>query len=156
VLIRLIAVGTRMPQWVEAGVAEYSRRLGPEVRLEIRELAATRRGANEHPARAIADEGRRILLALDADDYVVALDVKGKSSSTEQLSQWLAERLGEGRTVVFVIGGADGLAEECLKRANLRLSLSALTLPHALVRVVIAEQVYRAMSILKGHPYHRG
>ncbi len=155
-LIRLIAVGTRMPQWVEAGVAEYSRRLGPEVRLEIRELAATRRGANEHPARAIADEGRRILLALDADDYVVALDVKGKSSSTEQLSQWLAERLGEGRTVVFVIGGADGLAEECLKRANLRLSLSALTLPHALVRVVIAEQVYRAMSILKGHPYHRG
>jgi len=156
VLIRLVAVGTRMPQWVEAGVADYSRRLGPEVRLEIRELPATRRGANEHPARAIADEGRRILLALDADDYVVALDVKGKGFSTEQLSQWLSERLGDGRTVVFVIGGADGLAEECLKRANLRLSLSALTLPHALVRVVVAEQVYRAMSILKGHPYHRG
>lgn len=154
-LIRLVAVGTRMPQWVEAGIADYSRRLGPELRLEIRELPATKRGANEHPARAIADEGRRILLALDADDYVVALDVKGKSMASEPFAQWLGERLSDGRAVVFVIGGADGLAEECLKRANLRLSLSALTLPHALVRVVIAEQVYRAMSILKGHPYHR-
>lgn len=154
-LIRLVAVGTRMPQWVEAGIADYSRRLGPELRLEIRELPASKRGANEHPARAIADEGRRILLALDADDYVVALDVKGKSMASEPFAQWLGERLSDGRAVVFVIGGADGLAEECLKRANLRLSLSALTLPHALVRVVIAEQVYRAMSILKGHPYHR-
>jgi len=154
-LIRVVAVGTRMPHWVEAGIADYARRLGPELRFEIQELPATKRGANELPARAIAEEGRRMLLAIDADDYVVALDVKGKGLSTEQLAQWLGERLGEGREVLFLIGGPDGLAEPCLKRANLRMSLSALTLPHALVRVVLAEQMYRAMSILKGHPYHR-
>lgn len=154
-LIRVLAVGTRMPHWVETGVEDYARRLGPEVRLQIDELALGRRGSNDSTLRAVADEGRRMLLAIDADDYVAALDVRGKSLGTEQLTQWLSERLGDGRNVVFLIGGPDGLAEECVKRANLRLSLSALTLPHALVRVVLAEQIYRAMSILKGHPYHR-
>ena len=96
-----------------------------------------------------------MLAAIDPADYVVALDVTGKSLSTEQLAKWLAERLGDGRDVLFLVGGPDGLAPECLQRANLRLSLSAFTLPHALVRVVLAEQIYRAQSVLKGHPYHR-
>lgn len=154
-LIRVLAVGTRMPQWVEAGIADYTRRLGPELRWQIEELPLGRRTANEAATRAIAEEGRRMLMAIGTDDYVVALETGGKSFGTEQLAQWLSERLGDGREVLFLIGGPDGLAPECVKRANLRLSLSALTLPHALVRVVLAEQIYRAMSVLKGHPYHR-
>jgi 23S rRNA (pseudouridine1915-N3)-methyltransferase len=154
-LIRVLAVGTRMPPWVEAGIGDYTRRLAPELRWQIEELPLGRRTANEDATRAIADEGRRMLMAIGTDDYVVALETGGKSFSTEQLAQWLSERLGDGREVLFLIGGPDGLAPECVKRANLRLSLSALTLPHALVRVVLAEQIYRAMSVLKGHPYHR-
>ena len=144
-----------MPAWVEAGVEDYTRRLGPEVRLEIDELPLGKRTANDKSSRAVAEEGKRMLAAIDPGDYVVALDVTGKSLSTEQLAKWLAERLGEGRDVLFLVGGPDGLAPECLQRANLRLSLSAFTLPHALVRVVLAEQIYRAQSVLKGHPYHR-
>lgn len=154
-LIRVLAVGTRMPAWVEAGVEDYTRRLGPEVRLEIDELPLGKRTANDKSSRAVAEEGKRMLAAIDPADYVVALDVTGKSLSTEQLAIWLAERLGDGRDVLFLVGGPDGLAPECLQRANLRLSLSAFTLPHALVRVVLAEQIYRAQSVLKGHPYHR-
>ncbi|HEU4531990.1 MAG TPA: 23S rRNA (pseudouridine(1915)-N(3))-methyltransferase RlmH [Steroidobacteraceae bacterium] len=154
-LIRVLAVGTRMPAWVEAGVEDYTRRLGPEVRLEIDELPLGKRTANDKSSRAVAEEGKRMLAAIDPADYVVALDVTGKSLSTEQLAKWLAERLGDGRDVLFLVGGPDGLAPECLQRANLRLSLSAFTLPHALVRVVLAEQIYRAQSVLKGHPYHR-
>ena len=144
-----------MPAWVEAGVEDYTRRLGPEVRLEIDELPLGKRTANDKSSRAVAEEGKRMLAAIDPGDYVVALDVSGKSLSTEQLAKWLAERLGDGRDVLFLVGGPDGLAPECLQRANLRLSLSAFTLPHALVRVVLAEQIYRAQSVLKGHPYHR-
>ena len=138
-LIRVIAVGTRMPAWVQAGVEEYARRLGPELRLRIEELALGKRTAHDKSPRAVADEGKRMLAAIGARDYVVALDVAGKSFRTEQLAKWLGERMGEGRDVLFLVGGPDGLAPECLARANLRLSLSALTLPHALVRVVLAE-----------------
>lgn len=154
-LIRVLAIGTRMPPWVDAGVKDYVRRLGPELRLQIEELALGKRSVNDDGARAVADEGRRMLATIDDDDYVVALDVRGKSLATEDLARWLGERMSDGRGVVMLIGGPDGLAESCLKRANLRLSLSALTLPHALVRVVLAEQVYRALSVLKNHPYHR-
>jgi len=153
--IRLLAVGTRMPGWVEAGIADYVRRLGPEFRLEIDELAPGKRGSGDD-ARAVADEGRRMLIAIDPDEYVVALEVHGKSFSTEELAKWLAQRLQEGRDVALLIGGPDGLAPECRKRGNLHWSLSPLTLPHALARIVVVEQLYRAMSILKGHPYHRG
>jgi 23S rRNA (pseudouridine1915-N3)-methyltransferase len=153
--IRLLAVGTRMPGWVDAGIADYIGRLGPEFRLEIDELAPARRSSGDE-ARAVADEGRRMLIAVHRDEYVVALEVHGKSFSTEELAKWLAQRLQEGRDVALLIGGPDGLAPECRKRGNLQWSLSPLTLPHALVRVVVVEQLYRAMSILKGHPYHRG
>jgi 23S rRNA (pseudouridine1915-N3)-methyltransferase len=154
--IRLLAVGTRMPGWVEAGVADYVRRLGPELRIQIEELALGKRGTSGAVMRAVADEGRRMMIAIHPDEFVVALEVSGKAFDTEELSKWLGQRLQDGRDVTLLIGGPDGLAAECRKRANLHWSLSPLTLPHALVRIVIVEQLYRAMSILKGHPYHRG
>lgn len=154
--LRLLAVGTRMPGWVDTGIADYARRLGPELRLQIEELALARRTAGGDTARAVADEGRRMMIAIHPDEFVVALEVSGKAFSTEELSKWLGARLQDGRDVTLLIGGPDGIAAECRKRANLHWSLSPLTLPHALVRIVIVEQLYRALSILKGHPYHRG
>jgi 23S rRNA (pseudouridine1915-N3)-methyltransferase len=154
--MRLLAVGTRMPGWVEAGISDYVRRLGPELRLRIEELALGKRSAGGDKARAVADEGRRMMIAIHPDEFVVALEVSGKAFSTEELSKWLGERLQESQDVTLLIGGPDGLAAECRKRANLHWSLSPLTLPHALVRIVIVEQLYRALTILKGHPYHRG
>ena len=96
-----------------------------------------------------------LLAAIRTDAFVVALDVHGKLFSTEQLSAWLKDRMREGRDLTFLIGGPDGLAPDCLQRSDLRWSLSALTLPHALVRIVVVEQLYRALSLLRGHPYHR-
>jgi 23S rRNA (pseudouridine1915-N3)-methyltransferase len=144
-----------MPGWVDAGIADFVRRLGPEFRLEIEELALARRSSGDE-ARAIDDEGRRMLIAIHPDEYVVALEIRGKSFSSEELARWLGQRLQDGRDVALLIGGPDGLAAECRRRSDLQWSLSPLTLPHALVRVVVVEQLYRAMSILKGHPYHRG
>lgn len=145
-----------MPGWVDTGIADYARRLGPELRLQIEELALAKRTAGGDTARAVADEGRRMMIAIHPDEFVVALEVSGKAFSTEELSKWLGARLQDGRDVTLLIGGPDGIAAECRKRANLHWSLSPLTLPHALVRIVIVEQLYRALSILKGHPYHRG
>jgi 23S rRNA (pseudouridine1915-N3)-methyltransferase len=136
-------------------VADYTRRLGKDLRLQIEEIRLGQRHADAPPDRAVADEGKRLLAALGKDDYVVALDVGGRALSTEQWADWLRTRLQEGRDVTFLIGGPDGLAEACLARADLRLSLSSLTFPHALVRVVLVEQLYRALSILRNHPYHR-
>jgi 23S rRNA (pseudouridine1915-N3)-methyltransferase len=154
--LRLLAVGTRMPGWVDTGIADYARRLGPELRLQIEELALAKRSTGGDTARAVADEGRRMMIAIHPDEFVVALEVRGKVFSTEELSKWLGQRLQDGRDVTLLIGGPDGLAAACRKRADLHWSLSPLTLPHALVRIVIVEQLYRALSILKGHPYHRG
>lgn len=154
-LIRLLAAGTRMPHWVEAGVDDYARRLGPQLRLEIKEIALGQRSAGKDSARAVEEEGRRMISAIKDGTFVVALDVKGKGFSTEQLAQWLGGRMQSGQGLALLVGGPDGLAEECLKRADLRWSLSPLTLPHALVRIVVAEQLYRAHSLLRGHPYHR-
>lgn len=96
-----------------------------------------------------------MLAALSAEDYVVALEIEAAAMTTAKLSEWLARRLQEGRPLALLIGGPDGLAPACLERADLRWSLSPLTLPHALVRVLVAEQIYRAVSLLAGHPYHR-
>ena len=152
--LRVIAAGTRMPAWVRDGTQDYARRLPPEYRFEIAEIALAdpKRGA----ARALREEGARMLAAVDARERVVCLAVDGKRFSTEELAERLAAWQQDGRDVVFLIGGPEGLAAECLARAELRWSLSPLTLPHALVRVVLAEQLYRAWSILAGHPYHRG
>jgi 23S rRNA (pseudouridine1915-N3)-methyltransferase len=153
--VRLIAVGTRPPGWVRAACEDYITRLGSRLPLSVTEVAAGPRSAAEPPARAIAREGERVLAALRRDDYVIALDERGTELSTRELAAWLKTRMQEGEDLAFVIGGPDGLAPEVLTRSNLRWSLSRLTLPHALVRVLLAEQIYRAHSLLAGHPYHR-
>jgi 23S rRNA (pseudouridine1915-N3)-methyltransferase len=152
---RLIAAGTRLPDWVNSGFLEYQKRLRSPLVLELHEISVATRRAGENPQRAILREGTDMLAAIGKDDYVVALEIAAKSMSTEQLSAWLAERMREGRPLAFLIGGPDGLAPKCRERADQSWSLSPLTLPHALVRVVVAEQIYRAMSLLAGHPYHR-
>ena len=144
-----------MPGWVEDGVAEYRKRLPAEMKFDVREIALGKRSKNADIARAMASEGEAMLAAIARDDHVVALDVHGKSWSTEQLAGELRDWQQSGRDVSLLIGGPDGLAPECLERAAQRWSLSALTLPHPLVRVVLAEQLYRAWSINNNHPYHR-
>ena len=153
--VRLIAVGTRPPAWVRAACEDYITRLGARLPVTVTEIASGPRSASEPPARAVAREGERVLAALRREDYVVALDERGTELSTRELATWLKTRMQEGEDLAFVIGGPDGLAEEVLARSKLRWSLSRLTLPHALVRVLLAEQLYRAQSLLAGHPYHR-
>ncbi len=153
--VRLIAVGTRMPAWVETGVAEYRKRLPPEIQFDIREIALAARGKNADIARALQQEGAAMLAAIGVREHVIALDVKGKSISTEQFAVELAQWQRNGDPVSVLVGGPDGLAANCLARAQQRWSLSALTLPHPIVRVVFAEQLYRAWSINSHHPYHR-
>ncbi len=144
-----------MPGWVKTGYHEYARRLPPECRLNLIEIAPGKRGKNADIERAVRDEGERMLATIPKDTHVVALDVRGTEWSTAQLSAQLQSWLQGGRDVALLIGGPEGLAEPCLARAAVKWSLSPLTLPHALVRVVAAEQLYRAWSILKHHPYHR-
>jgi 23S rRNA (pseudouridine1915-N3)-methyltransferase len=152
----LVAVGTRLPAWQQEGFAEYTRRLPRECALELVEIPAARRSKSSHTRRAVETEGERMLSALPRDTHVVALDQDGRSHSTEELARLLSRWLEGGRDVALLVGGADGLAPDCLARAEARWSLSPLTLPHGLVRVLVAEQLYRAWSILQGHPYHRG
>jgi 23S rRNA (pseudouridine1915-N3)-methyltransferase len=152
---RLIAAGTRLPDWVNSGFHEYQKRLRTPLVLELQEISVATRRAGENPARAVMREGGDMLAAIGRDDYVVALEITGKSMTTEQLSGWLAQRMQDGRSLALLIGGPDGLSPQCRERADQSWSLSPLTLPHALVRVVVAEQLYRAMSLLAGHPYHR-
>jgi 23S rRNA (pseudouridine1915-N3)-methyltransferase len=153
--IHLIAAGTRMPEWVTAGYEEYAKRLPRECELVLREIVPAQRGKSGHEARWIEEEGERILASLARDDFVVALEVGGKPWSTPQLAGQLAGWMQAGRRVALLVGGPDGLAEACRKRADQLWSLSPLTLPHPLVRIVVAEQIYRAWSILRNHPYHR-
>lgn len=142
--LRVIAVGTRMPAWVDAAVEDYKRRLRGSWKFELEELPVAR-----------ATEARRILARLSARDLVVPLDEHGEQFDTLGLAKWLQQQRAAAQDVAFIIGGPDGLADEVLARASRRWSLSRLTLPHALVRVVLAEQIYRASTLLAGHPYHR-
>ncbi|ARN74682.1 23S rRNA (pseudouridine(1915)-N(3))-methyltransferase RlmH [Oceanicoccus sagamiensis] len=153
--IRVIAVGTKMPKWVEQGVDEYTKRLPPELKLEFKEIALGKRGKGADIARAINSEGQQMLAAIGQHDRVIALDVLGKPWATEKLAGELRNWQLEGDNISLLVGGPDGLAAECLQRANQRWSLSALTLPHPLVRIVLAEQLYRAWTINSHHPYHR-
>lgn len=144
-----------MPDWVKSGYDEYVKRLPRECRLQLVEIPAGKRGKGANLARAIQDEGERMLAALPKEAHVIALDMRGKQWDTPQLAQRLKDWLQDGRDVALLTGGPDGLAESCLKRADHLWSLSKLTLPHPLVRIVVAEQLYRAWSLLTGHPYHR-
>ncbi|HSN21240.1 MAG TPA: 23S rRNA (pseudouridine(1915)-N(3))-methyltransferase RlmH [Usitatibacter sp.] len=153
--ISILSVGHRMPGWIQEGFHEYARRMPPEIRLELVELKPEERGAGKPAERARALEGERLLAALPEGGTLIALDEKGRSVTTQGLSVMLADWMREATHPVFAIGGADGLSPEVKERAAKLVSLSALTLPHALVRVVLAEQLYRAWSILARHPYHR-
>jgi 23S rRNA (pseudouridine1915-N3)-methyltransferase len=153
--IRLIAAGTRMPAWVSEGYREYARRMPRECALALTEIPLGRRGKSQPPQRAVHEEGRRMLGAVGERERVIALDVAGRGCSTEQLAGQLRDWLQDGRDLSLLIGGPDGLAAECLARADQRWSLSPLTLPHPLVRVLLAEQLYRAWTLVSGHPYHR-
>ncbi len=153
--VRLIAVGTRMPKWVEAGVAEYEPRLPREWRFELVEIPVAKRGDNPDLARLRQAEGEKMLRAIPAGADVIAFDERGESLGTLDWARAVQGWQRHGRDVALLIGGPDGLAPECLARASRKWSLSKLTLPHALVRVFVVEQLYRAWSVAAGHPYHR-
>lgn len=153
--IHLLAVGKRMPQWVNAGFDDYARRLPPECRLQLTEIAPGRRGKGQDPLRAIADEGRHMRSLVRNGARVIALDERGEPWSSTELATRLEDWLAHAPDVCLLVGGPDGLAADCRASAHAAWSLSRLTLPHALVRIVVAEQIYRAWSILKNHPYHR-
>jgi 23S rRNA (pseudouridine1915-N3)-methyltransferase len=153
--IRIIAVGERMPRWVDDVVADYTRRLAGTLKITLVEVPAGQRSSRGVPAQAMHIEGQRILALIKAQELLVALDERGVEHTTRELAGWLSGRMQDGRDLALVIGGPDGLASEVLARSDHKLSLSKLTLPHPLVRVVLAEQLYRAHTVLSGHPYHR-
>ncbi len=153
--IHLIAVGERMPRWVQEGYAEYARRLPRECALQLVEIAPGRRGKGADTARAVREEGERLLAAIPRGARVIALEVNGRPWSTEQLAGQLEKWLAGGSDVALLVGGPEGLSEDARQAAAQQWSLSPLTLPHPLVRVIVAEQLYRAWSILANHPYHR-
>jgi 23S rRNA (pseudouridine1915-N3)-methyltransferase len=153
--ISVIAVGTRMPAWISQGIAEYSKRLPRELKLVWREIPLAKRGKEVGAAQSCAAEGELMLKAIPAGERVIALDVAGQRLSTEQLARQLESWQMMGDNYSFLIGGPEGLSPDCLARADQRWSLSDLTLPHPLVRVLLAEQLYRAWTITVNHPYHR-
>jgi 23S rRNA (pseudouridine1915-N3)-methyltransferase len=153
--INLICVGTRMPAWVEDGVAEYRKRLPRDFELTITEVPLSQRTKTTNLVHAIAKEGDACLKAAAQGDFLVALDVKGKVLSTAQMASRVGELRDGGRNLSLLVGGPDGLAPACLTRADMTWSLSALTFPHPVVRIIVAEQIYRVWSLLNHHPYHR-
>ena len=152
--LKLLAVGTRMPQWVETGFNEYHKRMPAELKLETVEIPLSPKGKGSANSSK-ESQGQAILKHIGKQDRVVALDVLGKSMSTESLATQLANWQMEGKDICLLIGGPDGLSADCLQRADTKWSLSDLTLPHPLVRVLLMEQLYRAWTINQNHPYHR-
>lgn len=153
--VRIVAVGSRMPKWVREPFDDYITRLNPGLKVTLTAIEPGPRSAGRPPAKAIETEGRRILATLRPNEYVAALDERGTEMTTRELASWLATRLGDGSDLAFLIGGPDGFAADVLQRSDFKWSLSRLTFPHALVRVVLAEQLYRAHGVLSNHPYHR-
>jgi 23S rRNA (pseudouridine1915-N3)-methyltransferase len=152
---RLIAVGERAPSWVAQGFTEYQKRLSHWLPLDLVEVEPGVRGKRRDTARAMSDEGARVLAALPKNAHVIALDGRGKMHSSEQLAQRLEHWRSQGRDLAFLIGGPEGHAQDVIARADELWSLGPLTLPHMLVRLVLAEQLYRAAALLANHPYHR-
>ena len=160
--IRIVAVGQRITEWAQSAVSDYLSRFPRDFRVELREIRTEPR-AGQTPARLMAAEAERILAAIEPDDFVVVLDEHGKDLTTMDLARHFSHWRADGETPVFVIGGPGGpppqgkmgVAPEVKARANLTIRLSSMTLPHAFARVMLSEQIYRAWSILAGHPYHR-
>jgi len=153
--IRFIVVGKKMPAWVQTGYQEYARRLPRELELDLVEIPLAHRGKNADITRLLKKEGDAMMAAIKPTDFVVSLDVTGKSWTTADLAKQLSKWQSLGNDICLLVGGPDGLSPLCSARAQQQWSLSALTFPHPLVRVVIAEALYRAWSINAGHPYHR-
>ncbi len=153
--VHLIAIGKKMPEWINSGYAEFSKRMPPELQIDLIEITPSVRNKTTATEKNIKEEGKRIQSAIPANSRLIVLDEKGKNFSSIALSKKMESWLPMGQDIVLVIGGADGIDPKIKQQADEKWSLSSFTLPHALVRVVVAEQLYRAWSILKGHPYHR-
>lgn len=153
--IRLISITHKSPAWIQEGYQEYVKRLPPSCSLELIDIPAEKRLPHADIKRITEREGEKMLAAIKSTHRVIALDVKGKSWSTEQLAEQLAAWQQDGRQVDLLVGGPEGLAPACLKQAEQSWSLSPLTFPHILVKLIVAEQIYRAHTLLQGHPYHR-
>lgn len=153
--IHLLAVGTKMPGWVTTGFEEYRKRMPRECSIELKEIAPAHRGKSGKPEKYKTDEAKQIAAAIPKGAHLVALDERGKSWTTKQLAGQLENWMQLGQDVVLVVGGPDGLDASLMQQAQQSWSLSPLTLPHPMVRILLAEQLYRAWTILQGHPYHR-
>jgi len=153
--IHLIAIGTRMPAWVNDAYSRYASRLPQECQLKLIEISAGKRTKHANLNKICTEEGQKMLSAIPKSSQVIALEVSGKSWSTEHLSTQLQSWMQSGEPVSLLIGGPEGLSDECRQRAHQSWSLSRLTLPHPMVRVIVAEQLYRAWSMINNHPYHR-
>ncbi len=151
----IAAVGHKMPAWIESGFAEYAKRMPPELRIVVKDIKPVERSSSKTAAAAMAQEGERIEAALPKGARIIALDEHGTDLTSVGLAQQLLAWQGGGRDTAFVIGGADGLDAQLKKRADGLIRISSMTLPHGIVRVVLAEQLYRAWSITQNHPYHR-
>ena len=154
--IHLVAVGHRPSGWERDGYREYARRMPPELSVELHEIPPSKHTGRGSTGRRVEDEGRRLLAAVPDGARVVALDERGAAWTTAAFADRIGRWMHEGRGLALLVGGADGLAPACIAAAEHRWSLSPLTLPHGLVRIVVAEQLYRAWTILRRHPYHRG
>ena len=153
--ISLVSVGTKMSGWVQSGVDEYAKRIQSSLRFSLTEIPLAQRTKSSNISRCMQKEAEGILAKIQDNDYVITLEVAGKHYSTEEVAMRIAEFKADGRNLVFLAGGPDGLHKSCKARANVQWSLSQLTLPHPLVRILLVEQLYRASSLLEGHPYHR-
>jgi 23S rRNA (pseudouridine1915-N3)-methyltransferase len=151
----IAAVGHKMPAWIEAGFGEYAKRMPPECRVQLKEIKPVERSGSRNAETVMAQERAKIEAAIPKGSRIVALDERGKDLTTLQLSQLLTQWQQDGRDVTFVIGGADGLDAGFKASADMLIRISSLTLPHGMVRVLLAEQLYRAWSITQNHPYHR-
>lgn len=154
-ILRLHAIGTRPPAWVLDGYESFRKRLPRECALELVELPTARRARNQGAEISRQRDGETLLKSVPDSAHVVALDERGQAWSTDRLVERLQDWMQSGRDVSLLVGGPDGLSPACLQRADERWSLSALTLPHAMVRVLVAEALYRAWTVHSGHPYHR-
>ena len=154
-IIHVIAVGTKMPTWVNQGVDEYVRRMPNECQIKFVELPLGQRVKSKNIKQAMQQEEKSILEAIPSNAYVIAMEVKAKIWSTEKLSEKMQDWMSLGKDIALLIGGPDGMTQTCISKANEKWSLSSLTLPHPIVRIVVAEQLYRALMIIKKHPYHK-
>lgn len=151
----IAAVGHKMPAWIETGFAEYAKRMPPEIRIHLKEIKPVERSGSKTAETAMALERAKIEAVIPKGARIIALDERGRDLTSVQLSQHLLQWQQDGRDVALIIGGADGLDAEFKSRADMLIRISSLTLPHGMVRVMLAEQLYRAWSITQNHPYHR-